>query len=117
MSSKRKEYKVDDRAKKAALLFLACETNPDTRLSIPAAMRAKGYSDVEAADRILVQQVRRESQKIKPKDTSRPESAAASLLLALVTVATMARPALQTIPHPGGHVDHHLPKCPRGDVQ
>jgi hypothetical protein len=33
MSSKRKEYKVDARAKKAALFFLA---------SIPAAMRAKG---------------------------------------------------------------------------
>jgi hypothetical protein len=51
MSSKRKEYKVDDRAKKAALLFLACEANPDTRLSIPAAMRAKGYLDVQAAGR------------------------------------------------------------------
>jgi hypothetical protein len=57
MSLKRKEYKVDGRAKKAALLFLACEANPDTRLSIPAAMRAKGYSDVEAANRILVKHV------------------------------------------------------------
>jgi hypothetical protein len=66
MSLKRREYKVDDRAKKAAVFFRACEANPDTRLSIPAAMRAKGYSDVEAADQILVQQVRRESQK-KPK--------------------------------------------------
>jgi hypothetical protein len=44
MFSKRKEYKVDDCAKKAALSFLAFEANPDTRLSIPAAMRAKGYS-------------------------------------------------------------------------
>jgi hypothetical protein len=58
---------VDCRSKKAALFFLACEANPATRLSIPAAMRAKGYSDVEAADRILVQQVRRESQKRLPK--------------------------------------------------
>ena len=49
MSSKRKEYKVDARAKKAALFFLACEPNPVTRLTIPAAMRAKGYSDSEAA--------------------------------------------------------------------
>jgi len=48
MSSKRKEYKVHDRAKKAALFFLACEANPATRLSIPAAVRAKGYSDVDA---------------------------------------------------------------------
>jgi len=68
MSSKRREYKVDNRAKMAALLFLACETNPDSRLSIPAAMRAKGYSDVEVSDQILVQQVRSKSQKNKPKD-------------------------------------------------
>jgi hypothetical protein len=54
MSSKRREYKVDDCAKKAAVFFQACEANPDTRLSIPAAMRAKGYLDVEATDRILV---------------------------------------------------------------
>jgi hypothetical protein len=94
MSSKRKEYKVDDRTKKAALLFLDCEANLDTRLSIPAARRAKGYSDVKAANQILVQQVCRESQNIKPKDTPRPESAAASSPLALATVATMARPAL-----------------------
>jgi hypothetical protein len=58
MSSKRKEYKVDAHAKKAALFFLACEPNPVTRLSIPAAMRAKGCTDVEAADQILIQQVR-----------------------------------------------------------
>jgi len=98
MSSKRKEYKVDARAKKTALFFLACEPNPVTRLSIPAAMRAKGYSDSEAADRILVQQFRRESKK-KSNDTPRPESAAASSLLALATVASAAssRPALRTI--------------------
>ncbi len=99
MSSKRKEYKVDACTRKAALFFLACEPNPVTRLSIPAAMRAKGYSDAEAADQILVQQVRRESQKNKSNDTPRPESAAASSLLALATVAPAAssRPALQTI--------------------
>jgi len=75
MSSKRREYHVDCCTKKAALFFLACEANPATRLSIPAAMRAKGYSDVEAVDQILLQQVRRESQKKAPKDTPRPESA------------------------------------------
>ena len=94
MSLKRREYHVDCRAKKAALFFLACEANPATRLSIPAAMRAKGYLDVEAMDRILVQQVRRESQKKAPKDPPRPESAAASSLLALATVAMTARLAL-----------------------
>ena len=102
MSSKRKEYHVEGRAKKAALLFLACEPNPDTRLSIPAAMRAKGYSDAESADRILVQQVRRESQKNKPKDTPHLESAAALSLLALATVATTVRPALQVSPADAG---------------
>jgi hypothetical protein len=30
MSLKRKEYKVDDHAKKVALLFLACEAYPHT---------------------------------------------------------------------------------------
>ncbi len=88
------EYKVDDHSKKAALFFLACEANPDTRLLILAALRANGYTDVKAADQILVQQVRRKSQKNKPKDSPCPESVAASPLLALVAVVTMARPAL-----------------------
>ena len=64
------EYKVDDRAKKAALFFLACDANHITRLLIPAAMRAKGYSNVKASDQIFVQQVRRESQTIKSQKYS-----------------------------------------------
>jgi hypothetical protein len=91
MSSKRREYKVDDHAKKAAIFFRACEANPDSRISIPAAMRAKGYLDVETVDQILVQQVRRESQKKTPKDTPRPEPVAASSLLALSTTANVGR--------------------------
>jgi hypothetical protein len=43
-------FEKDDRAKKAAVFFRACEANPDTRLTIPAVMRAKGYSDVKAVD-------------------------------------------------------------------
>jgi hypothetical protein len=50
MSSKRREYHVDRRAKKAALFFLACDANPDTRVNIPDSMRIKGYSISEAAD-------------------------------------------------------------------
>jgi hypothetical protein len=50
MSPKRKECKVNGRAKKAALFLLGCEKNPATRLSIPAAMRAKGFLDVKAID-------------------------------------------------------------------
>jgi hypothetical protein len=43
MSSKRNEYKVHDRAEKAARFFVACKANAGTRLSIHAAMRAKGF--------------------------------------------------------------------------
>jgi hypothetical protein len=50
MSSNRKEYKVDDCTEKATRFFIACKANLATRLSIPAAMRAKVYSDVEAVD-------------------------------------------------------------------
>jgi len=78
-------------------LFPGCEANPATGLSIPTAMRAKGYSDVEAADQILVQQVHRESQKKAHEDIPHPESAAESLLLALATVATTARLALRLV--------------------
>ena len=60
-------------------------------------MREKGYSDAEAADQILVQQVRREAGKIKGGDVPHPKSAAALPLLALATVAATARPALQMI--------------------
>jgi hypothetical protein len=45
MSSKRREYYVDRRSsksKKAALFFVACDANPDTRVKIPDAMRIKG---------------------------------------------------------------------------
>jgi hypothetical protein len=42
MSSKRKEYKVDDRAEKAARFFVACEANPDTRVKVTEAMWVRG---------------------------------------------------------------------------
>ncbi len=56
---------MDRRSKKAALFFVACDANPDTRVKIPDAMRIKGYSPSEAADRSLQMQVRREADKIK----------------------------------------------------
>jgi hypothetical protein len=84
MSSKRKEYKVDDHAEKAACFIIACKANLATRLSIPAALRAKVYLDVKAIDQILAQQVRCESQKIKLKNTPHDETAAAgAAMLAL----------------------------------
>ena len=61
---KRREYHVDYRTKKAALFFVACDTNPDTRVKIPNAMRITGYSPSKTADRSLQQQVRREVDKI-----------------------------------------------------
>ncbi len=65
MSSKSREYHVDRRSKKAALFFVACDANPDTRVKIPDAMRIKGYySPSEAADRSLQMQVCREADKI-----------------------------------------------------
>ena len=56
---------MDRRSKKAALFFVACDANPDTRVKIPDAMRIKGYSPSKAADRSLQMQVRREADKIK----------------------------------------------------
>ncbi len=92
MSSKRREYHVDCRAKKAAIFFLACEPNPATRVKIPDAMRInKGYSPSKAANQALQMQVRCEAEKMKgPAD----KVAAAYVLLSLLSVATTARPAL-----------------------
>ena len=47
MSSGKRKNGADARAKKAALLFVACERNPDPtgRLSIPNVLRVKGYSE------------------------------------------------------------------------
>jgi hypothetical protein len=57
MPSKKVEYKVADRAKKAALFAMACYVNHIAQLSIPAAMRAKWYSDVKVLDGTLQMQV------------------------------------------------------------
>ena len=65
MSSKRKEYHVDSRAKHAAIFFVACEPNPATFIKIPSGvMQAKGYSDKESMVKTLQMQVRQEIGKI-----------------------------------------------------
>ncbi len=97
MTLKRREYHVDCRAKKAVILFVACEQNPATRAKIPDAMRIKGYSPSEAADRALQMQVHCKAEKIKGEaipGPPPPAAVAASALLSLVSVATTARPAL-----------------------
>ena len=81
ISLKRKEYNIEDCAKKAVLFFPTCKANPATRLSIPAAMQAKGYSDAKAVYCILVQQVCRESLKSKVKNTFCPQTGAAAAML------------------------------------
>jgi hypothetical protein len=59
MSLKKKEYKVNDRAKKAAHFFIACQADPATRVKVTEAMRVKGYSDLKAAILTLQMQVHR----------------------------------------------------------
>ena len=86
---------------KTALFFVACDANPDTR-EILNAMRIKGYSPSEAANRSLQMQVRREADKIKGEaipGPPAPAAAAASALLTLSTTANVGRPALQMPPH------------------
>jgi hypothetical protein len=84
MTSKRREYHVDCRAKKAAVFFVACEPNPATRVKIPNAMRIKGYSPSKASNRALQMQVHCEAEKIKGEaGPGPPASAAALLVLAL----------------------------------
>jgi hypothetical protein len=50
MSSTKKEYHIDGHAKIAVRFFLACMPNPDTRVKISAAKRAKGDSNEDSVD-------------------------------------------------------------------
>ena len=91
---------MDYCTKKAALFFVACDANPDTRVKIPDAMRIKGYSPSEAADRSLQMQVRCDADKIKGEaipGPPAPAAAAASALLTLSTTANVERSALRMI--------------------
>ena len=76
MPPKRKEHGRDDRAEKAAKLYLFCARDPDQSLKVPAAMMARGYTPEEAADRALQMQVRRLVAKIAGGDTARPSESA-----------------------------------------
>jgi len=87
MSSGKRKNGADARAKKAALLFVACERNPDPtgRLSIPNVLRVKGYSEDETVNRTLQMQVRREVKKLKGNSSA---SAAATAMIMLSTTMT-----------------------------
>jgi hypothetical protein len=98
MSSRKQKNGADARAKEAALLFVACERNPDptSRLSIPAVLRVKGYSEDEAVNRTLQMQVRREVKKLKGSSSA---SAAATpmIILSTTTMITMTSTTATTI--------------------
>jgi hypothetical protein len=91
MSSKREEFHVDCRAAKAAKFFLVCEShiNSDTRVKIPAAMMAKGYSNKESKNWTLQMQVYREveNQGIGSPPPPKAVAAAATALLTLLVSA------------------------------
>jgi hypothetical protein len=74
---KRKEYKVDDCAEKAAHFFIACHTDPATKVKVTEAMQVRGYSNGEAADLTLQMQVHCAIQKIKGEVSLCPMAAAA----------------------------------------
>ena len=78
---------MDHCSKKVALFFVACDANPYTRVKIPDAMRIKGYSPSEAANRLLQMQVRHEADKIKGEAIPGPPApaAAAAAASALLT--------------------------------
>jgi hypothetical protein len=61
--------KQDKRASNAAKFSVACSKNAATKILLPAAMRAKGYSDVESNNKTLWQQVRREASKREAADS------------------------------------------------
>jgi hypothetical protein len=100
MTSRRREYHVDCRAKKVAIFFVACEPNTATRVKIPNAMKIRGYSQSKAANRVLQMQVRCEAEKIKGEaipGPPAPEAMAMSALLSLSTTANLGRIALAAI--------------------
>jgi hypothetical protein len=80
MSSKRKEYKVDDRAEKATRFFITCQANPDTKVKVIEAMQVMGYFNSKAAIFMLQMQVHCTIIKIKGEVSPRPKSTAMLLL-------------------------------------
>ncbi len=100
---------VADHAKKVALFFLLCKANLATRLSIPASMSSKVYSDVEAVDQILAQQVHRESQKNKVDNTPCAETVAVAAAMLALSNRTNAVRLLHARSMAAG-TTHHRPR-------
>ncbi len=98
MSSKRKEYKVDDRVEKAAHFFTILHARKmlpqDSQSPLP--WEQKGL-DVKAMDQIFAQQVRHKSPKNKDENTPCAETVAAAAMLALSNTTNAARCRVQEI--------------------
>ncbi len=108
MSSNQKEYDgVNLRAMKAATLFHFCarSSNPDIKLSYPAAMRAKGYSDLGSQDLMLLMQVRPIAEKLSPPSSSGPPVAMATAATALLSLAA----PLNARKHPLATISPNIP--------
>jgi hypothetical protein len=80
-------------AKNAAVLFVACESNPDLtgQQSIPNVMRVRGYSEDKAVNHTLQMQVRQVVEKlngISPPPASAVLSAVATMAALSTTVMT-----------------------------
>ena len=99
MSSGKRKNGADARAKTAALLFVACERNPDPtgRLSIPNVLRVKGYSEDEAVNRTLQMQVRREVEKLKGNSSALATATAMIMLSTTTTTITTTTSTATTI--------------------
>ncbi len=79
---------MDACAKGAASFFVACSSNPERTLKIPAAMRAKRYVDTKAIDQALQMQVSWEVEKLN--GASATLSAAAAMVALTLTDRTRA---------------------------
>jgi hypothetical protein len=73
--------KQDKRASNATKFFVACSKNAATKILLPAAMRAKGYSDVESNNKTLLKQANSRLQTLKR--LRRPMCPQALLMLSL----------------------------------
>ncbi len=75
---------------KATKFFLAYEPNPATQINITAAMKCRGYSEVEAAYRTLQMQVHHAVDRFKGEDTPHPPDTSAMDITALLALGSTA---------------------------
>ena len=99
MPPKRKAYGTDPRAAKTAKFHVDCLSS-GMHISIPSAMRAKGYDDDAANDDTLQKQVRRLAADLKQKFAfapADPREAAAASARAMLALAAPSN-GMRTVP-------------------